>query len=322
MIPTHLRSPFPGVGHGTAMAHHGEIMQGVYVRPDGRHCRVLVTLPYPQRGAQATFLPIADSPVTVEPVWKSKACRAALLTLAYCGWSGWGGHLVIHSTTPPRWGFGSSTSDVTATIRAVSNVCRVQLPAAVIATLAVQAETASDAIMFENRAVLFAHRNGVVIEDFGAAMPGLEVVGVNTDPTGTGVDTLDTPPAWYSPQELQTFQELVACLRHAIATHDPHLIGQVALVSARINQRHLPKPGFGQLERLVVEVAALGLQVSHSGTVVGLLFDPQDPEIETKTYYAHTGLRRLGFAHTWRFCTPVGIGLSSLSGQNNGAEQT
>ncbi|HEY7494155.1 MAG TPA: kinase, partial [Candidatus Tectomicrobia bacterium] len=224
MISMHPQFPLSGVGHGTAMAHHGEIMQGVYVRPDGRRCRVLVTLPYPQRGAQATFLPMADSPVTVEPAWKSKACRAALLTLTYCGWSGWGGRLVVHSTTPPRWGFGSSTSDVTATIRAVSNVCRVQLPAAVIATLAVQAETASDAIMFENRAVLFAHRSGVVIEDFGAPMPGLEVVGVNTDPTETGVDTLDTPPAWYSNQELQTFQELVACLRQAIATHDPRLI--------------------------------------------------------------------------------------------------
>jgi uncharacterized protein involved in propanediol utilization len=304
------------------MAHHGEIMQGVYVRPDGRRCRVLVTLPYPQRGAQATFLPRADSPVTVEPAWKSKACRAALLTLAYCGWSGWGGRLVVHSTTPPRWGFGSSTSDVTATIRAVSNVCQVQLPAAVIATLAVQAETASDAIMFENRAVLFAHRSGVVIEDFGAPMPELEVVGVNTDPTGAGVDTLDTPPAWYSPQELQTFQELVAGLRRAIATHDLHLIGQVALVSARINQRHLLKPGFEQLERLGLEVGALGLQVSHSGTIAGLLFNPQDSEKDMKIGCAHAALRRLGFAHTWRFRTPTGADPSNIDGDTKGVAQT
>jgi uncharacterized protein involved in propanediol utilization len=204
----------------------------------------------------------------------------------------------------------------------VSNVCQVQLPAAVIATLAVQAEAASDAIMFEDRAVLFAHRSGVVMEDFGAPMPALEVVGVNTDPTGAGVDTLDTPPAWYSPQELQTFQELVACLRQAMATHDAHLIGQVALVSARINQRHLLKPGFEQLERLVVEVGALGLQVSHSGTIAGLLFDPQDAEKDLKICCAHTALQRLGFAHTWRFRTPAGAERSSVNGATKSAEQT
>lgn len=290
-------------GYGSAIAHHGEILQGMYITPAGCHRRALVTLPYPQRGAKAAFVPARSCPVTVEPGWKNKAHRAALLTLQYCGNAAWGGQLTITSTTPPRWGFGSSTSDVTATIRAVSAACHVSLPAAVIAQLAVDAETASDAVMFEDRAVLFAHRAGVVLEDFGAALPPLEIVGVNTDHTGVGVETLHMPPIQYSHHECETLQELVACLRQAVRTQNPKLVGQVARRSAQMNQRHLPKPAFDRLDVLVTEVEALGLQVSHSGTIVGLLFDPHETDKETKIRQAQTSLRHMGFTHLWRFRT-------------------
>lgn len=288
---------------GTAIAHHGEILQGVYRPSDGRLYRALVTLPYPQRQAQALFRPLAGAALTVEPVWKTKACEAARLTLHYCGHTTWGGHITITSSTPPCWGFGSSTSDVTATIRAVSMACQQPLAAAEIARLAVAAETASDAIMFEERAVLFAHRAGVVLEDLGGALPALEVVGINTDPSEVGVETLHMPMIRYSTEEQETLRLLVGQLRQAVLHRDLHLIGQVAWRSARLNQRHLPKPSFPALERLVGEVAALGLQVSHSGTIVGLLFDPDDTDKEGKIQDARASLRRLGFAHTWRFCT-------------------
>lgn len=70
-----------------------------------------------------------------------------------------------------------------------------------------------------------------------------------------------------------------------------------------MNQRHLPKPAFDRLDVLVTEVEALGLQVSHSGTIVGLLFDPHETDKETKIRQAQTSLRRMGFTHLWRFRT-------------------
>jgi uncharacterized protein involved in propanediol utilization len=291
------------IGSGAAIAHHGEILQGVYTPSDGCAYRALVTLPYPQRQAQATFRPTPGQGITVEPAWKTKAGEAARLALHCCGQSAWGGHVTITNSTPPRWGFGSSTSDVTATIRAVSAACQMPLPATVVARLAVEAEAASDAIMFEERAVLFAHRAGVVLEDLGGALPPLEVVGLNTDPTELGVETLHLPPMQYSSQERDLLHSLVAQLRQAVAQRDPHLVGQVAWMSARLNQRHLPKPGFPELEQLVTEVEALGLQVSHSGTIVGLLFDPRDSRKERKIRHVRSRLRALGFTQTWRFCT-------------------
>lgn len=47
-------NPFQiGVGH--AIAHHGELLQGVFEGHDGRLHRGLLTLPYPLRTATATF---------------------------------------------------------------------------------------------------------------------------------------------------------------------------------------------------------------------------------------------------------------------------
>lgn len=291
------------VSAGTAIAHHGEILQGVYTPADGHLYRVLVTLPYPQRQAQATFRPAAGTALTVAPAWKTKACEAARLTLHYCGRAGWGGHITITNSTPPGWGFGSSTSDVTATIRAVSMACQRTLVAGDIARLAVAAETASDAIMFEERAVLFAQRAGVVLEDLGGALPALEVLGINTDPNAGGVETLHMPAIHYSTAEQATLRHLVGQLRQAVVQHDTRLVGQVAWHSARLNQQYLPKPAFPALERLVGDVAALGLQVSHSGTIVGLLFDPSDADKEGKIQQARAQLCRLGLGHAWRFCT-------------------
>ena len=57
-------------------------------------------------------------------------------------------------------GFGSSTADVTASIRAVAASYGTTVSDAVVGRLAVRAERASDAVMFD-RCVLFAHRRGL-----------------------------------------------------------------------------------------------------------------------------------------------------------------
>jgi len=298
----------PKIGYSAEIAHHGEILQGVFEEPGGRLCRGLVTLTCEAFKSEATFFPDSSGVISVEPTWKTKALRAIELTLALCNGRACGGSLKIYSNIPLRLGFGSSTSDVIAAIRAVSETLGVQLGPELIATLAVQAETASDATMFGDQAVLFAHRNGVLMEDLGAPLPALDVLGFNTDPTGIGIDTLSFPPARYTWWEIEAFRPLVGLMRRAVHTQDPRLVGQVASASARINQRHLPKPHFDDLEKLVEAAGARGLQVAHSGTVVGLLFDPEDSDREHRIAYAQAMLAERGFHSTWRF----------ISGKKNG----
>ena len=293
----------PVQGRGQAIGHHGEILQGVFECPEGTLHRALVTLPCRTLRSTATFVPSSGPGVAVDPAWKVKALRAAHLTLDHLGFPDQGGTLVIHGNAPTCWGLGSSTSDVTAAIRAVGQAFRVQLDPVATASIAVQAEVASDSVMFEDRTVLFAQREGIVLEDFELRLPALDVVGFNSDPSGRGVDTLVMLPAVYGSWEVEMFRPLLGLLRRALCEQDASLLGLVASASARINQSHLPKPYFDRLERLVESVGAVGLQVAHSGSVVGLLFDSAVSAKEERMAAAEAAITDLSFPKPWRFST-------------------
>lgn len=292
----------PRGGRGYSTAHHGEILQGVVEGADGALRPGLVSLRCNIFASEATFEPGAGG-VSVTPGWKVKALRAAELTLAEFGCDARGGRLSLRSNIPPCWGLGSSTSDVTAAIQAVGDAFGLDLAAEVIADLAVRAEVASDSTMFEDRGVLFAFRGGYVIEDFGGCFPPLEVLGFNTDVTGSGVDTLSFPMARYTPEEVDALRPLVEMLRQSVRLQDPRLVGAVASASARINQSHLPKRHYDYLEKLVERAGALGLQVAHSGTVAGLLFDPHADAVARQVEEARALLAEVGIAPVWRFRT-------------------
>ncbi len=292
-----------GAGYGSSIAHHGELFQGVLETSRGRLRRGLVSLPCSIFKSEARFTPDSLGVVKVEPVWKVKARKAVELTLARYGKTRTGGILRVRSNTPVGWGLGSSTSDVTAAIRAVADAFDDRLSERDIAALAVMAETASDSTMFSENTVLFAQREGIVIEQFDGVLPPLEVLGFNTDPAGTGIDTLDFVPVRYSWREIESFRPLVGLLRQAILAQDARLVGQVATASADINQQHLPKPGYQSLKQIMTRTGALGLQVAHSGTVVGLLFDPYDEHKETRLSDARRMIAEMGFEDVWRFRT-------------------
>ncbi|MCL5995320.1 MAG: hypothetical protein M1546_04605 [Chloroflexi bacterium] len=282
-----------------AHGHHGELLQGMFSNGDQRS-RGLITLPCPLFWSRATFILSDVDGVVVDPVDRVKARRAAELTLAHWGVDG-GGYLCLRSNITPKIGLGSSTADVTATIRAVTTCLGKRLSAEAIGRLAVATEIAADSIMFGPRAVLFAQREGLVIEDFGCNLPALEVVGFNAAPYGPGVDTLDFTPAVYSEEEIAQFDMLRMLARTAIRTGDVRLLGSVASASARISQAHLPTPQFQQLEDLAVSMRALGVHVSHSGTVAGLLFDPCDNDMSQRARLTLSQLEQYGCGQAWRF---------------------
>lgn len=293
----------PAVGHGSATGHHGEIFQGIVEGRDGHLHRGLVSLPCSLFRSEARFEPDGTGTVSISPPERVKARRAAELALSHLGVGSEGGRLLLTSNMPPKWGFGSSTTDVVAALRAVADSFQAPLSGEQIAALAIEAETASDPAMYGGPAILFAQREGMVLESFGRALPPLEVLGFNADPLRDGVDTLKLRPAEYDWWETEAFRPLIGLLRHAVGTGDVRLVGRVATASARINQRHLPKPNFERLEALVGEAGAIGLQVAHSGTITGLLFDPADPEVERQVDHARTMLVELGIEMSWRFRT-------------------
>src|SRR4029077_16051276 len=124
-------------------------------------------------------------------------------------------------------------ADCVAAVHAVASVVGQSIEEKEVARLVVQAERASDNFMVK-RAVLFAHRDGAVLEDLGPRLPKMEVLGIDTDVDGV-VYTLDFPPAEYTWRQTQCFHTLVGALRRAVACRDVFLLGRVATASAVMN---------------------------------------------------------------------------------------
>jgi uncharacterized protein involved in propanediol utilization len=285
-----------GVGH--APAHHGELLQGMFYDSAGELHRALVTLPQPSRGTRAVFYPSYSHGGILGPPELTKVRRAAMLTLrrfATHPARAKGGRIEIVSDVPRGIGMGSSTSDVTATIRAVADFHGMELTKDEVARLAVLAECASDSIMVDDRVVLFGHRDGTVLETFGYRLPPMFVVSCDTEPAAR-VDTLRLQPADYGDAEVASFGVLRAALRRAVALSDTALLGQVATASARINERYLPKPNLELLLQTCLRYGGCGIQVAHSGTVAGLIFDALLPQAEERARRCAVELRATGIS--------------------------
>ncbi|MEO6503595.1 MAG: GHMP kinase, partial [Jatrophihabitantaceae bacterium] len=175
-----------------------------------------------------------------------------------------------------------------------------------VARLAVLAECASDSVMIDDQVVLFAQREASVLEVFGLQLPSMLVLGCDTAPEEE-VDTLRLPPAPYDSSEIARFGVLRAALRRAVAKADVALLGRVATASARINQRYLPKPRLETLLRLCAEHGGCGVQVAHSGTVAGLIFDARAEHVGEDIERCAAALSHAGLAVTG-VIDPVGHG--------------
>ncbi len=263
---------------GIAGRHHGEIFQGA-LRRDGEMLPCLITLPLSGVGSTARYVsaetlvgPGEFGALTVAPTWKRKAEKAARLTLAFIGAPA-GGHLEIECSVATGVGLGSSTCDVVAAIRAVCDLHGAPLDARDVARLAVEAETAVDPLMFDGDMVLFAQRHGRVLESFGSWVPQYTLLSIDTDAGDRGVDTLGLPLPAYSDAELAAFEDMIGRARAAFRGRDMATIAAIATESATLNQRFLPLRQFRAIRELADEYRALGVQISHSGTVVGVLFD-------------------------------------------------
>ncbi|MFD5506563.1 GHMP kinase [Streptomyces sp. NPDC127051] len=296
-------------GTGHAPCHHGEILQGVFLDADGRRCAGLVTLPMPGPGSRAEFVRrpgTEPGALTAVPADRTKAVRAAALAVAQCaqrtGQPPCGGELRITSDIPVGLGMGSSTSDVIATVRAVADSYGLRPAPESVARLAVRAELACDPLMLDGRPVLFAQREGRVLEALGPALPPLVVVGCALG-AGAPVDTLSLPVREPGDGDVRAFERLRTLLRRAVATADAALLGEVATTSARRGQQALQHPEFDALTGISRRVGAVGVQIAHSGAVAGVLFDAAAPGLRHRVRSCLRALDAHGIPATRTFTT-------------------
>lgn len=292
------------VGVGRAIAHHGELLQGVFSDEDGRLHRGLVTLPLPQIGSVVTFWPDDSEDIRTRPENRSKAACAAKLAFQELGSPQVAGCLTIETSIPIGYGYGSSTADVIAAIRAAAAAIGADLNRSSICRLAVAAETASDALVFDEQAVIFAQREGRVLEYLPGDYPALHVVGFSSR-DDVPVDTLAMAPARYESTEIETFRVLRGLIRRAIREQDATLLGRVSTTSATINQRYLEKRHFRTLMQICENGGGCGVQISHSGPLMGVLVDAKAYDAMARVVGIATAARDSGFTDIVTFSVNV-----------------
>jgi L-threonine kinase len=201
-----------------------------------------------------------------------KAITALRDGLEYLGGTLRGGLLKLVSELPPARGYGSSTADVGATLYALGEAAGQPIAPDQVAQLAIGVEP-SDSTVFPGLA-LFGHRDGGLYKGLGPAPPLAVVV---IDPGGE-VDTL----AFNRTDHGETLGRLACQHREAfgllcegVMRGDWEAVGKAATLSACTHQVILPNSLLEPVLALAEEVGALGVCRAHSGTLLGLLFDPR-----------------------------------------------
>ena len=249
----------------------GELVQGTL---DGVRC--LVSCPIDHYAtAEIKLNPAPNSSAGWDvPPDAPKAVTALRLGLARFGNGSArsAGRLRLTSEMPRGRGYATSTADVGATLYALVEALGHPLSAEEASRLAVNVEP-SDSTIFPGL-TLFAHRDGALQKHLGKAPP-LDVIVL--DPGGA-VDTLAFNRLNHSealrrlaPQHREAFQLLFEGLKRK----NWQDVGEAVTLSSRAHQAILPHPLLEAALDLADAINALGVCRAHSGTILGLLLNPQ-----------------------------------------------
>lgn len=222
--------------------------------------------------------------------------------------------LQINSALPKGKGMASSSADIAAALAAVGCWFAIPLSIEEISRIAVEVEP-TDAV-FVQGIVRYGHCTGEILQRYGSP-PALDILVFDT---GGDVDTL-TFNRRGDLAELNRLKEpeilaALQLLEQGFMQGDAALIGQAATLSAQANQRILPKRELDKLVTIGNEYGAVGVNVAHSGTVIGILLPPGAaiegcrsavmkycPTVEylCKTHLIGGGLQwRIGDDHEWK----------------------
>ena len=265
-----------GTATATAPGTCGELVQGM---TGGAH--FLVTCPINQFSRATATLRVGGSEwsdVAVHGIdhlpKTGQAVSQALSELApRLGVASLSAEVAVANPIPAGKGMGSSSADITAAVGAVGMAAGQPFSPEAIARIALSVEP-TDGVMLPGIS-LFDHRCGSIAESLGPPPP-MEVIVIDT---GGTVDTLefnriDRTARWH--KVASRTDEALELAREGMRRGDAGLVGRGATISALAG--HLPATA-EWVERAAAfagEESAVGVNVAHSGTVVGILLDARE----------------------------------------------
>lgn len=230
----------------------GELVQGIY---QGEH--YLITCPIDAY----TTVTVSDKQQGMIGLGE-KSLQALKLTLAYLGKESFPYGMRLESELPWGKGMASSSADIAAVTAAAAAAFGRRLSAEEIMHIAVSIEP-TDAVFFPGFVCvnqisgnIYARYNGwpqlkITVFDTGGT---IDTIGFHDDCETAGAEM--PPPVFFltAPWHLASY------------------LGRAAEKSAFANQSLLEKRGLKDLSKLARDWGALGINVAHSGTVIGVLW--------------------------------------------------
>ena len=179
----------------------------------------------------------------------------------------------VKSDLPLGKGMASSSADISATCQSIALSAGKILSPDEIADIALSIEP-TDGIFYPG-IVLFDHVHGRIREYLGDALP----MYIAIFDVGGEIDTLHFNKRHDLKQlnleNESKVQQAMSLIMEGLASKDISLIGKGATISALANQKILYKPCLEEMITIGLSWGAVGVNIAHSGTVVGVLF-PMD----------------------------------------------
>lgn len=171
-----------------------------------------------------------------------------------------------HSALPIAKGMASSTADIVAAIRATADFLAVSISNQETAAICASIEP-SDSVMFPSP-TLMNPRTGESLDTY-FTLPNCRVLILESD---TQIDTSE-----YYRDNNHGYEDISAALnlwRNGVKERDWYQLGKAATLSAIQNQQSNPKPLFETVIAEVQQLNCFGICTAHSGSVIGILYDP------------------------------------------------
>jgi L-threonine kinase len=183
----------------------------------------------------------------------------------------------VHSTIPVAKGMASSTADIAATAVATARHLGRQLDESTLAALCVSLEP-TDSTVFR-QLTLFDH-NDASTQIACDAQPDLDLLVLESPQTLRTADYHRIPRQAGLQAGAPALKRAWEKIKESCITQNPYRLGEAATLSAIASQRLLPKPDFDALLSLVEECGIYGVNVAHSGSVVGLMLDRSKDDVD------------------------------------------
>jgi len=223
---------------------------------------------------------LIDEPIIIvdRPGHFPKLIRAVRMTLDCLGMDRYGADVAVISEIPRGKGLASSTSELTSAVYAAARASMRMISVEEVTRILLDIDSSTDGVFLPG-ITRCNHLTGQLLQSYGTP-PALSFVMVDSGgevETSSFDRTLARRVAECNRTKLKMALSL---LGRGFNEHSAALIAQACTISTEINQEVLLKPEFEDLLFGTREFGGLGVNCGHTGTVLGVMFDPLTTETD------------------------------------------